>query len=197
MIPIDGLPARCIARWSARRDEPPAYECAPCVPPEATDASMDEAVFAQNGTRIDARSGVCLLIAVYVPGLKLGGVIHLNRNKFLWPEQRELIQAIFTRFPQLGDHPRVAFVSSKDVEAEQSDMALQAKNLIRELAPTARIEDLWVNSLGHPDCNREALELELLAMELPMSVEICLGTACGKLLILDDYGLSRTIDLLA
>lgn len=194
MTPI--LPRDQVAKWSAPTDEGnvPCFEVGPNVEP---DASMDEAVLSQNGTRLDARSGVCLLIAVYVPALKLGAVIHLNRNEYLWSEQRELIRDVFTRFPQLSDVPYVGFVSNKDVEAESPDMVAQAKELILSLASTARIEEVWVNSIDHPDCDRELLEPEVLAMDCPMSVEVCLGTSAGKLLILDDYGETQTIDLLA
>lgn len=194
MTPI--LPPKHVAKCSAATDDGKvvlAFESGPDVEP---DASMEEAVIAQNGARIDARSGVCLLIAVYVAKLKLGAVIHLNRNPSLWPDQQALIQDVFTRFPQLCEAPYVGFVSNKDVEAAQPDMATEAKELVRTLAPTARIEDLWVNSFDHPDWDRELLEPELLALKLPMSVEVCLGTAVGKLLILDDYGKEQTIDLM-
>jgi hypothetical protein len=192
---MSDLPPNVVAKWSASTDKGEvvlSFESGPDVEP---DASMEEAVLAQNGKRLDARSGVCLLVAVYVPALKLGAVIHLNRNEDLWPEQEALIRGVFTRFPQICDAPYVGFVSNKAVEAETPDMASQAKELVRTLAPTARIEDVWVNSFDHPDWDRELLEPELLAMESPMSVEVHLGTAVGKLLILDDYGKERTIDL--
>lgn len=195
MPPVEVLPASHVAKWSVSTDDDKvilSFESGPGIEP---DASMEEAVLAQNGKMLDARSGVCLLIAVYVPALKLGAVIHLNRNGHLWPEQEKLIRAVFTRFPQLCDAPYVGFVSNKAVEEESPDMAIQAKELIRSLASTDRIEDVWVNSIDHPDCDRELLEPELLEMECPMSVEVCLGTAAGKLLILDDYGKPETIDL--
>ena len=76
------LPPRHIAKWSTpttHRDDPsPLYDCGPHVLHEA---SMDQAVVTQDGRMLEARSGVCLLIAVYVSKLKLGAVIHLWRGE--------------------------------------------------------------------------------------------------------------------
>ncbi|MFL5329225.1 MAG: hypothetical protein ACJ8C4_09935 [Gemmataceae bacterium] len=185
-----------VAKWSAHNahhtETAPAYACGAHVSPKA---SMDQAVLAQNSKRLDARSGVCLLIVVYVPVERLGAIIHLWRNDELWPEQQELIRNVFTQFPQLCKHPYVGFVSNKKVERQQPRPAIQAKELVRSLAPTANIENLWVNSPDHPDFEPESLEAELLALKCPMSVEVCLATCTGKLLIADDYGEPRIIEL--
>jgi hypothetical protein len=192
------LPPNHVAKWSApsahHEDKAPPYDCGPHVSHEA---SMDQAVLAQNGRGLEARSGVCLLIAVYAAAPKMGALIHLWRNDDLWAEQEDLIRSVFTRFPQICNHPYVGFVSNKKVEAEQPGMAAQAKELVRTLAPTARIEDVWVHSPDHPDVDPELVDPAVAAMGCEMSVEVCLGTAKGQLLVDDDFGAMRTIDLTA
>jgi len=192
------LPPDHVAKWSAptahHDDKSPPFACGPHV---SNRASMDQAVLAQNGKILEAASGVCLLIVVYLAKLKLGAVIHLWRNHELWTEQQDLIRNVFTQFPQLSGNSYVGFVSNQNIEAELPELATAAKVLIRTLAPDARIEDVWVNSYDHPDVDPQEVDPDLIEMEYQMSVDVALGTAAGTLIIFDDFGETATIDLMS
>jgi hypothetical protein len=179
-----------VARWSAptahEKGDPP-YECGPCV---ARDAGMDQAVLAQNGPVLEARSGICLLIPVYAPKTKIGAVIHLWRNGSMYPPQAELIRRVFTDFPELCDEPNVGFVSSQEINDANPVQLVQAKELVRSLAPTARLRDILVVA-------KESLDVDWEKTDSfhEISVEISLGTRHGQLLVQDDFGEDQTFNM--
>lgn len=151
---------------------------------------MDQAVLAQNGAVLEARSRICLLIAVYAPKTKTGAVIHLWREDALEPPQAALIRSVFTDFPAICDAPNVGFVSSLEVNNSHPAQLAQAKELVRALAPTANLRDILVVSKKSPDVDREMTD-----SIHEISVEIFLGTYNGTLFVQDDFGEDQTINL--
>jgi hypothetical protein len=148
---------------------------------------MDQAGLAQNGPVLIARSGSCLLMPIYAAFSKIGALIHLWRNEYLWDEQRSLIRDVFVRFPELSDRPTVGLVSSPKLRDENQLQLEQAHALILSLAPIARFVEILVGSEPQEHTDPELHDLE-------MSVELLIGTYCGKVVVDDDYGKLQEFD---
>ncbi len=184
------LPPSHVARWSAtssNETDAPPFEVGRKLSPRA---GMDQAVLGQDGPRLEAVSGICLLIAIYVPPTKLGAIVHLWREDSLWHTQADLIHRVFNQYPAMTEATFAGFVSSLEVMQRHPVQLSEAKELISSLAPNAAITDLIVESSSHPNADPE-----LVKRGFEMSVELYLGTWAAKLLIQDDYGTDQEIDL--
>src|SRR6516162_6020265 len=146
---MPNLPPNVVAKWVAptsNEKNRPAYECGPCSTETKYQVGMDQAGLAQNGPVLIARSGSCLLMPIYAAFSKIGALIHLWRNEYLWDEQRSLIRDVFVRFPELSDRPTVGLVSSPKLRDENQLQLEQAHALILSLAPIARFVEILVGS---------------------------------------------------
>ncbi len=104
-----------VAKWSdSSSDESGAgpYDFGYEVNPKA---HTMQTVLGQNGPTLYASSGICLLIAIYAPGNRIGAIVHLAREHKLSQEAAELIEKPFTQFPDLQAAPSIAFISSNPV----------------------------------------------------------------------------------
>ncbi len=139
--------------------------------------SMMQAMLGQGGPTLEARSGVCLVIAVYVPRHEAGLLIHLWREEELSHEAADLIRKPFERFRQLADSPTIWMLTSSRLNATYPNQMDQAKAVIRQLAPTAQFREIVVTD-----------------KEDEISVDVELHTQKGELAVNDDFGTDVVID---
>jgi hypothetical protein len=62
-----------------------------------------QAMLGQRGPTLEARSGSCLIIAIYTPRHGAGLLIHLGRDADLSDEGADLIRKPFEEYPQLAE----------------------------------------------------------------------------------------------
>jgi hypothetical protein len=175
-----------LARWSAPsilHDGYEEFEFGYGIEPKA---SMLQAAMGQDGPELEATSGICLLIPIYVRRHKVGLLIHLWRDEQLSDEGAELIRKPFEKFPELADGPIVGFVSSEKVRAEFPDQIKAARELIKTFAPSARFHDI--------DAETSEGKTFSDAGAGPMSLEVSLHTKTGELKVWDDYGSYKLIE---
>ena len=141
-------------------------------------ASMMQAVMGQNGPTLEAESGSCLLIPIYVLKHKLGLLIHLWRDQDLSKESRDLIRKPFEKYAELLVKPIVGFVSSETMRQLYPGQIPEARKLLTTLSRTARFHDITAAE------NRLA----------EMGIGVSLNTYSGKLHVHDDYGEDTIID---
>lgn len=140
--------------------------------------SMMQAMLGQNGPILEAGSGNCLLIVVYVQKLDAGLLIHLWRDDDLSEEAADLIRKPFEKYPQLCEEPIVGFVSCPSVIEMFPGQIPQSQGLIDSITRNARFHNI------------NAAE----DSEGGMGVSVFLNTATGKLIIQDDNGADSVID---
>lgn len=140
--------------------------------------SMMQAMLGQNGPILEAGSGNCLLIVVYVQKLDAGLLIHLWRDEDLSEEAADVIRKPFEKYPQLCDEPIVGFVSSPSVIEMFPNQIPHSQALISSITRNARFHNI------------QAAE----DSEGWMGVTVFLDTSKGKLHIEDDNGPNSVID---
>ena len=122
-----------IAKWSAPStwfDGEQEFDLGPLVNHAA---SMQQAVLGKDGPTLDAASGVCLLIPIYIPAHKLGLLIHLHREADLDEESSDLIRQPFEKFTALRENPYVGFVSTKALSRKYARQITEGAELSRRL----------------------------------------------------------------
>lgn len=139
--------------------------------------SMMQAMLGQNGPILEAGSGNCLVIAIYIPIHQAGLLIHLWRDLTLSTEAADLISEPLKKFSQLTHDPLVVMLTSNALNQTYSTQMDQAKQLIHSLAPGARFHDVLATHRGSK-----------------ISVSLILETSQALLRVEDDYGKDSFVD---
>lgn len=173
-----------VAIWRGEDAADSGEELFECGYGLSTRAGTNEAVMGQNGPLLEARSGVCLVIPIYVPRHRLGLIVNLSREEQLFLGEAKLISQPFEQFGQLKVAPIVCFVSSPSVRDEYLQQIAEARDEILSVAPTATFREILVGEAGNS-----------AGWDERMGVAVFLDTATGRVTVEDDYGDRQQIDL--
>lgn len=167
-----------LAVWSGRSLQHDGYEQFAFGFGYSPEAEMQQAVMAQNGQVLSARSGICLVIPVYVAKHRLGLLVHLARELSLSEEAAWLITAPFDAFAELRENPVVGFVSSVAAAQDCGAQIFSARELIAARSPKVVFRDIITASGKNDD----------------MHVDVFVDTKNGQVHAFDDYGTDQLLD---
>lgn len=168
-----------VCRWTAPDSDDcgcEPFEWGPTVTPQA---SRGQIVMGQNGPVLEAASGNCLLVPVFLARGRIGLLIHLGRDESLGDADAAFVRKAFGKFPQLKESPRIGFISSAEIRAVYGRQIEQLQEVFRDCTHSPRFEEFQVG------CAEDE--------EGAMSVEVYLDTGRAELTIEDDFAEPQVI----